>query len=255
MRIEIVVFFIILAMMLLLRIAIGYSAKKRDEKVLDELGEKDKKESDKNNQKLKKVGEGEIFTSKNLWLLVLIVVGYSFLLMAMSVVFPDLWKLLWENQPLFWLIMVGMFVGIGLLLLPGKLSSFGVPIGFALIMVLLIGIGKSIVDTLPKEEQVASAKQKVSTSIPSRKFGIWNILVGTDPIRKFCPPSGSYTTIERENSFVGIHFTIVRPSGRTVSKYHPPGDTHLEIGAFKCLTATAQRETEITIVISKTPLS
>lgn len=144
MRIEIVVFFILLVVMLLLQIAKRYSAKKQGEKTSNKTSEKSEKMR-------------EIFALKNFWLVIFIMIGYILLLVAVSIVFPDFWKSLWENQPLFWVTIIGILIGIGLFFLPEKLALFGSPIGFVLIVVLLIGISRNIVDTWPEEKQVTTA--------------------------------------------------------------------------------------------------
>ena len=129
MRIEIIIFFVLLAIILLFQVAKGHSVKKQDK-------------ADKVSGKMK-----ELLALKNPWFIVIVVIGYILLLMTVSVVFPYFWELLWKNQALFWTTTIGILIGIGLLLIPRRLSTLGIPIGIILIVVLLIGIGKNAITT------------------------------------------------------------------------------------------------------------
>lgn len=154
MRMELLVFLILLALVFLFHMTRGYQSKKTTVK---------KGKNDANGTEAERKEREE--KTKKLRLVIFSMAGYVMLISAVYVVFPDFWTLWWGDQPLFWISVIGFLIGAGLLFLPGKLSYFGKPVGGLLILVLIIGIGRHITETFPEEETSATA---VTASKPAK---------------------------------------------------------------------------------------
>lgn len=130
----------------------------------------------------------------------------------------------------------------------------------AVVVILLLFLARLVLSFFPEDDKNveegrgAYGQGQIVTNIPYSRFGTWKIMLGRQYSAKFCPPSGSYANIEREDASVGITTWAQRTNYVwSTPVYRPPKNGRFEFNEFICMRVKSDKPTILEIRISKIP--